>query len=88
MQASMGWRQPIQMQGIQVTEPEQLGGQALMTVQKLTTVSTLWDIVRGHDFDLVVSAPFVDCSVLPGGQTRLERLAWVRVQHTDIPHNA
>ena len=73
----MGWRRPLQLHEVTLTEPEALGGQQLVSISKITSTLPLWDIVRGRDFDLVVSEPCVDCSLLPSGQSRLERLTQV-----------
>ena len=78
MQASMGWRKPVHIQDLALTEPAALGGEQVVSIAKITSTKPLWDIVRGRDYDLVVSEPCVDCSLLPSGQVRLERLTQVR----------
>lgn len=76
-QASLGWRKPLDVHGITLAEPSKLGGRELVTVSRIKSSAPLWDIVMGRDFDLIVGEPCVDCSLLPSGQSRLERLTQV-----------
>ena len=80
VQARLGWRKPIHMRDIAVTEPSALGGRQLITVDKITSTQPLWSmLLRRGDFDLVLGRPCVDCSILPSGQSRLERLTQVAI---------
>ncbi|DBB18517.1 TPA: hypothetical protein ACH3X3_000157 [Trebouxia sp. C0006] len=59
----IGWHQPLDVSGLTWTEPQELGGRQLASVDHINTTKALLDIVRGRPFDVMVSKPNVDCSV-------------------------
>ncbi|KAA6418785.1 MAG: hypothetical protein FRX49_11273 [Trebouxia sp. A1-2] len=59
----IGWQQPLDVSGLTWTEPQELGGRQLASVDRVNTSRALLDIVRGRPFDVMVSKPNVDCSI-------------------------
>ena len=53
---SMGWRTPLDISGFTWTEPEQLGGRQLASIEHIRSSASLLDMVRGeHNFGPCVS---------------------------------
>ncbi|DBA73186.1 TPA: hypothetical protein ACH3X1_011265 [Trebouxia sp. C0004] len=44
----IGWQQPLNVSGLTWTEPQELGGRQLASVDHISTTNALLDIVRGH----------------------------------------
>lgn len=44
-----GWLKPVDITGLTWTEPEELGGRQLASVEQVKTTKALLDIVRGAD---------------------------------------
>ncbi|KAK9806403.1 hypothetical protein WJX73_002550 [Symbiochloris irregularis] len=82
-QANLGWRQPVSMQGITITEPHALGARQLLSIETVTSTQPLWQMLRGADYDLIIGQPILDCSILPSGQSRLERLTQSAEQYQE-----
>lgn len=59
----IGWQQPLDVSGLTWTEPQELGGRQLASVDHINSSRALLDIVRGRPFDVMVSKPNVDCSI-------------------------
>lgn len=60
-----GWLKPVDITGLTWTEPEELGGRQLASVEQVKTTKALLDIVRGADHlhcDSVVPARSDHCS--------------------------
>ncbi|KAK9818270.1 hypothetical protein WJX72_009837 [[Myrmecia] bisecta] len=87
-QASLGWRRPIIIDQLKLMEPERLGGETLVDVQQISSTRSLWSIVTGKEFDVVVTAPFVDCLMAPDGQLKFVRLLteWQVVREAKAHH--
>ena len=49
----IGWHQPLDVSGLTWTEPQELGGRQLASVDHINTTKALLDIVRGGTMLLV-----------------------------------
>ena len=43
----VGWTKPLNVEGLSWTEPEQLGGRQLASVEQIRSSTTLLDMLRG-----------------------------------------
>ena len=52
-QMQVGWTTPLNVEGVSWTEPEQLGGRQLASVEQIRSSATLLDMLRGALSDTV-----------------------------------
>jgi hypothetical protein len=86
-QVKTGWRRPLQITDVQWRDPADAAGAALIEVESIRSAASLWDVVMGRDFEVVVGRPRVDGSVSPDGELHLQRVAQVALSISLVlPH--
>ena len=73
MQVTGGWRKPVVISAIEVSEHKQLGSAKVASVEAVKLTRSLWQAVRGKDLDVLICNFWADCSLMPDGQLRLTR---------------
>ncbi|CAL8461617.1 g1148 [Coccomyxa elongata] len=70
----LSWSPHLQARKVSLVQPARLGGHTIFTCDTVVTDASLWQIVTGHNFEVVVSNPWLDWAGTEEGDSHLVTL--------------